>query len=345
MLLYFYFFNNILLSILTLLPLLISIAFFTLAERKVMASIQRRKGPNVVGIFGLLQPFADGFKLILKENIFPTKSNIFLFLVSPILILTLSFISWVIYPFNSYSILADIQFSILYSLLISSLGIYGIFLAGWSSNSKYSLLGAIRAISQMISYEISISIIILPIILLSGSFNLITIIYKQTNVWYILPLLPLSFIFLISILAETNRAPFDLAEAEAELVAGYNIEYSAILFVAFFLAEYSNILLMSGLFVIFFLGGWSFIILDILSPFFLSIKIVFISFMFIFIRSNLPRYRYDQLMFIGWKIFLPLTFGFFIFYTGVLWAFNFGTILELPFINLAFIFIQNFKVI
>jgi len=333
-----------LLSILTLIPLLISIAFFTLAERKVMAAIQRRKGPNVIGIFGLLQPFADGLKLIIKENIFPTKSNMFLFLIAPIFILITSFISWVVYPFNSYSILADIQYSILYSLFISSLSIYGIFLAGFSSNSKYSLLGAIRAISQMISYEISISIIILPIILLSGSFNLITIIYKQINIWYIFPLLPLSFIFLISILAETNRAPFDLAEAEAELVAGYNIEYSSILFVAFFLGEYSNILLMSGLFVIFFLGGWSFLFLDVLSPLLLSIKVVFISFIFIFIRSNLPRYRYDQLMFIGWKIFLPLTFGFFTFYSGLIWSFNYGTLLEIPFLNFNCIFIQSFKI-
>lgn len=331
--------DYILLPILTLIPLIISIAFFTLAERKIMASIQRRKGPNLVGFWGILQPFADGFKLILKELIFPTKVNTYAFIGAPALVLFFSLISWILIPFNVYTILIEMQYSILFFLIISSFGVYGIFLAGWSSNSKYALLGGVRAIAQMVSYEITISLSILPIIAITGSLNIITIVNQQIQLWFILPFLPLSIIFFISILAETNRTPFDLAEAEAELVAGYNIEYSSFIFAAFFLGEYSNILLMSVLFVSFFLGGWLFNY-ALLSPIIFSLKIVFISFLFVFIRSNLPRYRFDQLMIIGWKVFLPVTFGFMIFYTGIILSLNFSWIHHLPHLNYEFIFIS-----
>ena len=316
--------NSIILSILTLIPLLIGVAFFTLAERKIMAGVQRRTGPNVVGFLGILQPFADGLKLVLKEIIYPSKSNYVLFTFSPMLVLFLSFISWPALPFNLQTIFIDFEYTLLFFLTISSLSVYGILLAGWSSNSKYALLGGIRSISQMIAYEISISLILLPVIAFSGSLNILLIMSFQKMVWYVLPFFPLSIIFFISILAETNRTPFDLAEAEAELVAGYNVEYSGIIFAAFFLAEYANILLMAAFFVILFCGGWSFSFL--LAPLFLSLKIVIIAFLFIFIRSNVPRYRFDQLMFIGWKVFLPLTFAFVLFYCGFLIAFNLAPI-------------------
>lgn len=321
----------IILPILTLVPLLITVAFFTLAERKIMASIQRRLGPNIVGYWGILQAFADGLKLIIKELIIPMNANNVLFILAPIMTLFLSFINWIIYPFGTNAILINYNYSLLYFLTISSLGIYGIFIAGWSSKSKYALLGSIRAIAQMISYEISISIILLPIIFMTKSFNLVYIVKYQKIIWFIVPLIPLSLMFFIASLAETNRAPFDLPEAEAELVAGYNIEYASILFAAFFIGEYANMILMSSLFALLFLGGWLCPNwLYFLTPIFLALKIVLICFLFIFIRSNLPRYRFDQLMHIGWKILLPLTFGIFLFYIGFLTFNNWYLITNLP---------------
>ena len=246
-----------------ILPLLISIAYFTLIERKILSSIQRRKGPNVVGIFGLLQPLADGLKLFTKETILPSNSDIILFILSPILTFFLSLVSWVVIPLGPGMFYTELNLSVLYLLAISSLGIYGIIIAGWSSNSKYSFLGALRSTAQMISYELTISFSIICVALCSKSLNLISIVLAQKKVWYCIPLFPVFIIFCITCLAETNRHPFDLPEAEAELVSGYNVEYSAIGFTLFFLGEYSNMLLMGSLSVILFLGGW-------LAPFNLS---------------------------------------------------------------------------
>ena len=351
---YYSYLDFILYTLLTLIPLLIVIAFFTLIERKIMASIQRRKGPNVVGLWGFLQPFADGFKLVIKEVIIPNKANKFLFVMAPGITLFLSFISWVAISFDLNTQILNINNSLLYVLVISALGVYGILLSGWSSNSKYALMGSLRSVSQMISYEVSISLIVIPIILLSGSLNLNQIIFMQEKtIWFLFPLLPLSIIFLISILAETNRAPFDLPEAEAELVAGYNVEYSAITFAAFFLGEYGNILLMSSLFVIFFLGGGlgigvfylfeeTFFFIFFQDLFF-CLKIIFINFLFVFVRANLPRFRFDQLMFIGWKIFLPLTLSLIFFFAGVLLAFNSLELVQLPFLGNRYNYITIFK--
>lgn len=247
---YYGYLDMILYTLVTLVPLLLVIALFTLSERRVMASVQRRKGPNVVGFWGFLQPFADGLKLVIKELIIPNKSNKFLFIFGPSLVLFLSFIGWISLSFDIYTQILSLNYSLMYVLVISALGIYGILLSGWSSNSKYALLGSLRSVAQMISYEVSISLCVIPIVMCSASLNLNVLLYTQMKtVWFICPLLPLSIIFFISILAETNRAPFDLAEAEAELVAGYNVEYSGIAFAAFFLGEYSNILFMSGIFV------------------------------------------------------------------------------------------------
>lgn len=307
-------------TLLTLIFLIISVAFFTLAERRVMGSIQRRKGPNITGFWGVLQPFADALKLIVKEIILPKRANKFLFLLAPFLTLYFSFIGWAVIPFSTKSFIVNLNIGILYLLIVSSFGVYGILLSGWASNSKYAFLASIRSVAQAISYEVSIALIILPIILMSGTLNLIHIVLiQQQIVWFCFPLFPLCIIFFISILAETNRTPFDLAEAEAELVAGYNIEYSGILFAAFFLGEYSNIFLMSGLFVILFFGGWGFF--GILPEFIFSVKIVFIAFWFIFVRANVPRYRFDQLMVIGWKVFLPFCLGFFFFIAGLVKVF------------------------
>ena len=264
---------------------------------------------------------------------------------------------WLAIPFEIYTHIFDLNNSLLYILVISSLGVYGILLSGWSSNSKYALMGALRSVSQMISYEVSISLTILPILLLSSSLNINQIIFTQKEtIWFIFPLLPIAIIFFISILAETNRAPFDLPEAEAELVAGYNVEYSGILFAAFFLGEYTNILLMSSLFVIFFIGGGNYNIMkninffcfDIIINssmliFFFSIKIIFITFLFIFVRANLPRFRFDQLMYIGWKVFLPITLSFIFFFTGMLFTLNGLNIVQFPQINFSFNYIDSFS--
>lgn len=310
-----------------ILPLLVSVAYLTLAERKIMGSIQRRKGPNIVGIFGLLQPIADGLKLFVKETILPSSANTSIFILAPILTFFLSLLSWCVIPFSEGLVYTDLNIGVLYLLAISSLGVYGIIIAGWASNSKYAFLGALRSTAQMISYEVSIGLIIITVLLCSGSLNLSEIVLAQQKSWYFLPLFPTAIMFYISTLAETNRAPFDLPEAEAELVAGYNVEYSAMGFALFFLGEYANMILMSSLTVIFFLGGWlplfNFNFLFWLPmPLWFSLKVTFLLFGFVWIRSSFPRYRYDHLMRLGWKIFLPLTLSYIFFVSSVLLSFN-----------------------
>jgi len=315
-------FINIIVSLLTIVPVIIAVAFFTLAERKVLASVHRREGPNVVGFWGLLQPFADAVKLILKEIIIPTKAYSFIFLLAPGLSLFLSLITWVIIPFNFSNVIADLNIGVFFWLAISSLNVYSVVLAGWSSNSKYALLGALRSCAQMISYEISVSLCVLPVVLCSNSLNLTDIIYLQKNTWYVFPLLPIMVIFFISMLAETNRAPFDLPEAEAELVAGFFVEYSAITFAMFFLGEYSNMLLMSSLIVIFFFGGWWPIFGVQFFPFefWFAFKVCIIAFFYIIVRAAYPRFRYDQLMSMCWKTFLPFSFSYLLFIASILLA-------------------------
>ena len=308
-------------------PILIAVAFFTVAERKIMGAIQRRRGPNVVGFMGLLQALADGLKLFVKETTLPSNSSLFVFLVAPIISFILSLISWAAIPFSQSAVLADINLGVLYLFAISSLNVYGIVLAGWSSNSKYAYLGALRSTAQMISYEISISFIVLVTVICTGSFNLNSIVIAQTKVYFLIPLFPMFVIFYISILAETNRHPFDLPEAEAELVSGYNVEYSAMTFALFFLAEYSNMLLMSAFAAILFLGGWLpffniFPFFLFSGSFWLSLKILLGAVFFIFTRATLPRYRYDQLMQLGWKSFLPLSLSFTILTSSILISFN-----------------------
>ena len=308
-------------------PVLIAVAFFTVAERKIMGAIQRRRGPNVIGFMGLLQALADGLKLFVKETTLPSNSNLIIFLLAPMLSFILSLISWAAVPFSSNLVIADIQFGVLYLFAISSLNVYGILLAGWSSNSKYAYLGALRSAAQMISYEISISFIVLTTVICAGSFNLNTIVAAQTKTYYVIPSFPMFIIFYISMLAETNRHPFDLPEAEAELVSGYNVEYSAMTFALFFLAEYSNMLLMSTFAAILFLGGWlplfNLTPLSILpGSFWLSLKIALGATFFILTRATLPRYRYDQLMQLGWKSFLPTSLSFLILTASILISFN-----------------------
>ncbi|MFT4717958.1 MAG: NADH-quinone oxidoreductase subunit H [Rickettsiales bacterium] len=296
--------------LLIILPLLGAVAYLTLMERKVIAAMQLRKGPNVNGPFGLLQPLCDGVKLMFKEVIIPTNANKFLFLLAPVITFVLALIGWAVVPFSENFVIADINVGVIYILAASSLGVYGIIIAGWSSNSKYAFLGAIRSSAQMISYEVSIGLIIINVILLSGSLNLTEIILAQKDMWYVFPLFPVFILFFISILAETNRLPFDLPEAESELVAGYNVEYSSMPFAMFFLGEYANMILMSAMAVILFFGGWLPPV-DALSfipgVMWFLIKILFLLFCFIWVRASLPRYRYDQLMRLGWKVFLPLS--------------------------------------
>jgi NADH-quinone oxidoreductase subunit H len=319
-----YYIIDILLKIIgIILPLLIGVAYFTLAERKIMAAMQRRKGPNVVGLFGLLQPLADGLKLLLKETILPNNANTLLFISAPVLTFMLSLIGWAVIPFDYGAVLSDINIGILYLFAISSLGVYGIIISGWASNSRYSFLGALRSAAQMVSYEVSIGLIIIAVILCSGSLNLTKIVLAQENIWYVIPLFPAFLMFFISALAETNRSPFDLPEAEAELVSGYNTEYSAMGFALFFLGEYANMLLMSSMCVILFFGGWLpigpyFIFKIIPGYLWFGIKIILFVFLFIWVRAAFPRYRYDQLMRLGWKIFLPLSLGWVMFVSGIL---------------------------
>lgn len=302
------------------LPLLITIAYFTLAERKIMAAIQRRKGPNVIGFVGLLQPLADGVKLILKETTIPSSANKILFNIAPILTFFLSLLGWGVIPFGEGIVLSDIDLGIMYFFAISSLGVYGVIIAGWSSNSKYAFLGALRSAAQMISYELSMGFIIINVIIMSNSFNLSDIVQAQENIWFFIPQLPMFAMFFVCALAETNRHPFDLMEAEAELVSGFNVEYSAVGFAMFFLGEYGNILLMCSLMSILFLGGWlapiSFLSF-IPGPFWFSAKIIFFVVLFIWVRAAFPRYRYDQLMRLGWKVFLPLSLGYLLFTAGI----------------------------
>lgn len=311
-------------SLSIIIPLLISVAYFTIAERKIMGIIQRRKGPNVIGFVGLLQPLADGLKLFTKETILPSDSNTILFLIAPLITFMLSLMGWCVIPYDNNVIFAELNVGILYLLAISSLGVYGILIAGWSSNSKYPFLGALRSASQMISYEISIGFVLLSVCACAGSFNLTEIVLAQSGGWYVLPLLPMFIIFNVSMLAETNRHPFDLPEAEAELVSGYNVEYSAMTFALFFLGEYANMLLMSTFNAILFLGGWlsPFSILSVSGSICLSIKILLGVIFFIVTRATLPRYRYDQLMLLGWKCFLPLSLGYLTFTLSILISFN-----------------------
>jgi NADH-quinone oxidoreductase subunit H len=307
--------------------LLISVAYLTIAERKIMGAVQRRRGPNVVGFIGLLQPLADGLKLFVKETTLPANANISIFLLAPALSFSLSLVSWSVIPFSEGIVLCDINLGIIYLLAVSSLNVYGILFAGWSSNSKYAYLGALRSAAQMISYEISIGLTVLNVVICVGSFNLSSIVLAQKKIWFIIPLLPIFIIFYISMLAETNRHPFDLPEAEAELVSGYNVEYSAMTFALFFLGEYGNMLLMSAFSSILFLGGWlppldNFLFNLIPGPVWFSFKIVIGAVFFIMTRATLPRYRYDQLMALGWKSFLPLTLGYLLFTVGILISFN-----------------------
>lgn len=303
-----------------LILLLVAIAFLTLAERKVLGAIQLRRGPSTVGVFGVAQPFADGLKLILKETVFPKTANSGLFIFASCLAFSLSLIVWVVIPFDEYAVLVDINFGVVFVLIISSLNVYSIVIAGWSSNSKYAFLGSVRAASQMLSYELTIGFILLTLLLTARSLNISDIVLAQKNIWFFVPYLPLCIIFSVCMLAETNRTPFDLPEAEAELVAGYNVEYSSIIFALFFLGEYSNMIFMSTFFVVLFFGGWlpfPFLSFFAIKGFWLGFKVVCVLFWFIWVRATFPRYRFDQLMSIGWKVFLPLTFAMFIFY----WAF------------------------
>ncbi len=315
-------------------PLLVFIAYLTYFERKVIGAMQLRKGPNVVGPFGLLQPFADGIKLLTKETIFPERSSKFLFIFAPILTFALALLAWAVIPIDYKIVLSDINVGLMYIFAISSLGVYGIIVAGWSSNSRYAFLGSLRSAAQMISYEVSIGLIIISVLLSSGSLNLSQIVISQQNLWYIVPHFPMFVIFFISTLAETNRAPFDLPEAESELVAGYNVEYSSMSFGLFFLGEYGNMILMSSMSTILFLGGW-------LPPFewhffeyipgylWFIIKVVALLFVFLWVRATLPRYRYDQLMTLGWKLFLPLSLLWIIITSSIIFFFKQCLILKI----------------
>lgn len=298
--------------LLIVIPLLLAVAYLTLVERKVIAAMQLRVGPNVVGWFGLLQPFADGLKLLHKETIIPTRANPLIFLVAPLITFGLSLSAWAVIPFSPGWVIANINVGVLYLFAISSLGVYGIIIAGWASNSKYAFLGALRSAAQMVSYEVSIGLVIIAVLLSAGSMNLTSIVESQKGLWYVIPHLPMAVIFIISALAETNRAPFDLPEAEAELVSGYNVEYSSMTFALFFLGEYANMILMSTMGTILFLGGW-------LPPLDMApltwipgvvwffLKVSFLLFIFLWVRATFPRYRYDQLMHLGWKVFLPFS--------------------------------------
>jgi len=308
-------------------PLILCVAYLTYAERKVIAAMQLRVGPNVVGPFGLLQPIADALKLMHKETIIPTKSNRFIFILAPVITFSLSLIAWAVIPFGEGMVLSNIDVGVLYLFAISSLGVYGIIMAGWASNSKYPFLGALRSAAQMVSYEVSIGLVIITVLLCVGSLNLSDIVRAQKEVWFVIPLFPMAVIFMISALAETNRAPFDLPEAEAELVSGYNVEYSSITFALFFLGEYANMILMSGIGTTLFLGGW-------LPPFdmapftwvpgivWFALKVSLFLFVFLWVRATFPRYRYDQLMRLGWKVFLPFTLLFVVLTAGVLLTFD-----------------------
>jgi NADH-quinone oxidoreductase subunit H len=307
--------------IVVVIPLLVATAYLTLAERKLLGAMQKRKGPNTVGMYGLLQPLADGIKLLLKETTKPIGAISILFYFAPLLTFAISLLSWVVIPFDIDIVIADIDLGILFLFAISSLGVYGIILAGWASNSQYGFLGALRSAAQLVSYEVSIGLILITILLTVGTLNLTEIVLFQSSVWFVIPFFPVFLMFFVSALAETNRPPFDLPEAEAELVAGYNVEYSAMNFALFFLGEYANMILMSCLTSLLFFGGW-------LGCFgfnhtlLLALKITFFLFLFIWIRAILPRYRYDQLMYLGWQNFLPLAVAHIVVVAGILQTFD-----------------------
>jgi NADH-quinone oxidoreductase subunit H len=310
-----------------LVPVLVSVAMIVWLDRRVWAFVQKRQGPNVVGPFGLLQSLADALKYIFKEIIIPASSNKVIFILAPIVTMTLALVAWAVIPFSETQVLADINVGILYLFAVSSLGVYGIIMGGWASNSKYPFLGAIRSAAQMVSYEVSIGVIIINVLLCVGSLNLNDIVLAQKELWYVIPLFPMFVIFFISALAETNRPPFDLPEAEAELVAGYQTEYSGMMYAMFWLGEYANILLMCAMGSILFLGGW-------LSPIdiypfnlvpgaiWLIIKILLLFILFALVKATVPRYRYDQLMRLGWKIFLPLSLIWVVLTASFLFYFN-----------------------
>jgi len=310
-----------------LVPVLVSVAMIVWLDRRVWAFVQKRQGPNVVGPFGLLQSLADALKYIFKEMIIPSSSNKVIFILAPIVTMTLALIAWAVIPFSATQVLADINVGILYLFAVSSLGVYGIIMGGWASNSKYPFLGAIRSAAQMVSYEVSIGVIIINVLLCVGSLNLNDIVIAQKNIWFVIPLFPMFVIFFISALAETNRPPFDLPEAEAELVAGYQTEYSGMMYAMFWLGEYANILLMCAMGAILFLGGW-------LSPIeiypftlvpgaiWLILKILFLFFLFALVKAIVPRYRYDQLMRLGWKVFLPFSLIWVVLTASYLFYFN-----------------------
>ena len=305
-------FNEVYKILFLLIPILVSVALIVWFDRRVWAFVQKRRGPNVVGPFGLLQTFADALKFMFKEIIIPASANKVIFILAPIVTMTLALIAWAVIPFSEELVLSNINVGILYLFAISSLGVYGIIMGGWASNSKYPFLGSIRSAAQMISYEVSIGIIIVNVLLCVGSLNLKDIVLAQKNIWFIIPLFPMFVIFFISALAETNRPPFDLPEAESELVAGYQTEYSGMMFAMFWLGEYANILLMCAMGSILFLGGWlspinlyPFNLLP--SPFWMILKILLLFFLFALIKAIVPRYRFDQLMRLGWKVFLPVS--------------------------------------
>ena len=321
------FFQEVYKILFLLVPVLVSVALVVWLDRRVWAFVQKRQGPNVVGPFGLLQSLADALKYIFKEIIIPSSSNKVIFILAPIVTMTLALIAWAVIPFSATQVLADINVCILYLFAVSSLGVYGIIMGGWASNSKYPFLGAIRSAAQMVSYEVSIGVIIINVLLCVGSLNLNDIVEAQQNFWFVIPLFPMFVIFFISALAETNRPPFDLPEAEAELVAGYQTEYSGMMYAMFWLGEYANILLMCAMGAILFLGGW-------LSPIdiypltlvpgaiWLILKILFLFILFALVKAIVPRYRYDQLMRLGWKVFLPLSLTWVVLTASYLFYFN-----------------------
>jgi len=307
-----------------LVPLLIGVAYLTYAERKVLGAMQLRRGPNVVGPFGLFQPFADAIKMVMKETVIPTGANRVLFLMAPMLTFSLAMIAWAVVPVNDGWAIADINVGVLYLFAISSLGVYGIVIAGWASNSKYAFMGALRSAAQMVSYEVSMGFVLVSVLLCVGSLNLSDVVRAQRHLWFCVPLFPMFVVFFISALAETNRAPFDIPEGESEIVAGFFVEYSSMAFGLFFLGEYANMFLMSAMTSILFLGGWygPFGLLPVLGPIWLILKICACLFVFLWVRATFPRYRYDQLMRLGWKVFLPLSLLWLVITAGALLAFG-----------------------
>lgn len=307
-----YVFGLVLNIVAIIIPLILCVAYLTFWERKIIGWMQLRQGPNMVGPFGLLQPIADALKLVFKETIIPQAANKLLFLLAPMLTFALSLSAWAVIPFSAKGAIADINVGILYLFAISSLGVYGIIIAGWASNSKYAFFGAMRSAAQMISYEVSMGLVIISVLICVGSLNLKDIVLAQEKVWFAIPLFPMFVIFFISTLAETNRTPFDLPEAEAELVGGYHVEYSSLAFALFFLGEYANMILMSTLTTLLFMGGWlppaNIWPLNVVPGFiWFVVKVAFFLFLFLWTRATLPRYRYDQLMRLGWKVFLPVS--------------------------------------